>query len=355
MLRLPPFSFLRARDVAEAAGLLAEHGDQAMLVAGGTDLVPKMKRGQLTPTLLVGVGHLAELGHVSASDRGVEIGAGVTLARVAADARLGAAYPGYVQAAASVSSPALRNAGTIGGNLCVDTRCNYYDMSFEWRQALGFCMKKDGDVCRVAPASTYCRAIASSDTAPVAIALGATVVLVGPGGQRRELAAADLYQDDGRCYLTKQPGEVVESLRLPPPGGWRSAYVKVRRRHAIDFPLGGAAVALATTGPIIEACRIVLTAVGPRPLDVSAAAEPLVGRPLAEVLGDDVGLLAEVAAAAVKPAKPLDNADLHYVWRKQMTRRAVEQAIRQAARQPAPHGAPAATFGADAAGGAKRG
>src|SRR5665647_1882634 len=179
MLRLPPFSYLRPGSVAEAAQILAEHGSRARLVAGGTDLLPKMKRGQMEPEILVGLGHLEELRQVRATqDGGFDIGAGVTLSEVIAHPQLSSSYPGYVRAAGLVSSPALRNAGTVGGNLCVDTRCNYYDQSYEWRQAVGFCMKKDGDVYRVAPAFTRCRAIASSDTAPVAIALGATVVLV---------------------------------------------------------------------------------------------------------------------------------------------------------------------------------
>lgn len=338
MLRLPRFSYLRPESAAEAAQLLAEHGHRAMLIAGGTDLVPKMKRGQMEPEILIGIGHLTELRRVRVrEDGGCEIGAGVTLSQVISDARLQAAYPGYARAAALVSSPALRNSGTIGGNLCIDTRCNYYDMSYEWRQAVGFCMKKDGDVCRVAPASASCRAIASSDTAPVAIALGATVVLAGPEGRKREVPVASLYQDDGQFYLTKAPDEVLESLRLPAPGNWSSSYVKVRRRGSIDFPLVGVAAALQMAGPIVQGCRIVLTAVGSQPFDVSAAAEPLLD---AEV---EDGVLADVAVAAAKRAKPLDNADLHYVWRRQMTRKAIEQAIREAAAQPA--GAAAALGG----------
>ena len=324
MLRLPPFSYLRPGSVAEAAQILAEHGTRARLVAGGTDLLPKMKRGQMEPEILVGLGHLDELRQIRAtSDGGFDIGAGVTLSQVVTHPELRAAYPGYVRAAALVSSPALRNAGTIGGNLCVDTRCNYYDMSYEWRQAAGFCLKKDGDVCRVAPAFTRCRAIASSDTAPVAIALGATVVLVGPEGER-EVPLASLYQDDGKFYLTKADDEVLTTLRLPAPGRWRSSYVKVRSRDSIDFPVLGVAVAMQMTGPVVDACRIVLTAVASQPLDVSDAAAPLLGREL-----DDT-VIKQVAAKAAKPAKPLDNADLSYVWRKRITSKAIEQAIRAA-------------------------
>ena len=324
MLRLPRFSYLRPGSVAEAAQVLAEHGSRARLVAGGTDLLPKMKRGQIEPEVLVGLGHLGELRQVRATDDGgFDIGAGVTLSEVTSHPQLRAAYPGYVRAAALVSSPALRNAGTIGGNLCVDTRCNYYDQSFEWRQAAGFCLKKDGDTCLVAPAFSTCRAVASSDTAPAAIALGATVVLVGPDGER-EAPVASLYQDDGKSYLTKAADEVLISLRLPAPGRWRSSYVKVRSRDSIDFAVVGVAVALQMTGPVVDAARIVLTAVGPAPLDVSDAAEPLLGREL------DDAVIEAVAAVAAKPARPVDNADLSYVWRKRITRKAIEQAIREA-------------------------
>ena len=324
MLRLPRFSYLRPESVTEAAQILARHGGRARLVAGGTDLLPKMKRGQLEPEILVGLGHLRELRQVRVTeDGGFDIGSGVTLSEVISHPQLSAAYPGYVRAAALVSSPALRNAGTVGGNLCVDTRCNYYDQSLEWRQALGFCLKKDGDVCRVAPAFTHCRAIASSDTAPVAIALGATVVLVGPEAER-EVPLASMYQDDGKLYLTKADDEVLTTLRLPDPGLWRSSYVKVRSRDSIDFPVLGVAVALKMTGPVVVACRIVLTAVASRPLDVSDAADPLLGREL------DGAVIHEVAAKAAKAAKPLDNADLSYVWRKRITSKAIEQAIREA-------------------------
>jgi 4-hydroxybenzoyl-CoA reductase subunit beta len=324
MLRLPAFSYLRPGSASEAAQMLHEHGGRARLVSGGTDLLPKMKRGQMEPEILVGLGHLDELRQVRATEAGgFDIGAGVTLTQIISHPQLRAAYPGFVQAAALVSSPALRNAGTIGGNLCVDTRCNYYDESYEWRQAAGFCLKKDGDVCRVAPAFLTCRAIASSDTAPVAIALGATVVLVGPEGER-DVPVASLYQGDGKFYLTIAGDEVLTSLRLPASGGWRSAYVKVRSRDTIDFPVVGVAVALQMTGPVVDAARIVLTAVGPQPLDVSHTAEPLLGREL------DDGLVEEVAAQGAKAARPVDNADLSYVWRKRVTRKAIEQAIREA-------------------------
>src|SRR5205085_10346314 len=269
--------------------------------------------------------HLRDLQGVHrTAEGGFELGGLVTLAAASRHPELAAAHPGYAEAAGLVSSPPLRNVGTIGGNLCVDTRCNYYDMTYEWRKAIGFCMKKDGDICLVAPGSPRCWAVASSDTAPAAIALGAVVVLAGPDGER-ELPVAALYRDDGIEYLAKQPHEVVTAIRLPAPKGLLTAYVKLRRRGSIDFPLAGAAVALTLDGPIVTGCRIALAAVASHPLEVPEAGAFLAGKRLTD---ETISAAGELAA---KPARPLDNADLTHLWRKKMVRVIVERAIRQAA------------------------
>jgi len=301
--------------------MAADLGPRAMFVAGGTDLFPKLKRRQFEVEALIGLDFLPRAIH--RGDDETMVDAGVTLAAASASAELRGDYPGYAEAAGLVSSPPLRNAGTIGGNLCVDTRCNYYDMTYEWRKAAGFCIKKDGDICLVAPSSSRCWAVSSSDTAPVAIALGALVTLAGPDGDR-ELPVAALYQDDGIDYLAKQPSEVVTSLRLPASEGTRTAYVKLRRRGSIDFPIAGAAVALRLDGPVVTSCRIVLSAVASHPLEASEAAEFLIGRRIDEESSKGA---AEIAA---KPAKPLDNADLSHFWRKRMVRVVVEQALKKA-------------------------
>src|SRR5438093_1871714 len=265
-------------------------GPKAMFVAGGTDLYPKLKRRQFEIEALIGLDFL---------DRRIDgdtIGAGATLADIASHAGV---PRGYGQAAGLVSSPPLRNAGTAGGNLCVDTRCNYYDMTYEWRTAIGFCMKKDGDICLVAPSSPRCWAVSSSDTGPMAIALEGMVILAGADGER-ELPVAALYRDDGIDYLAKQPSEVLTSLRLPVIEGNQSAYVKLRRRGSIDFPIAGAAVALRLDGATVTRCRIVLSAVESYSLDARAAAAFLTGKTLDE---ETVRAAAEIA---VKPAKPLD-------------------------------------------------
>ena len=324
MLRLPRLLYLRPRSAAEAAGLAAEHGARAMLVAGGTDLVPNLKRRQFEPELLVQVPPLPGIRRENGS---IVLGATVTLAEAAANADLVASLPGYAEAAGLVSSPPLRNAGTVGGNLCVDTRCNYYNQSFEWRKAIGFCLKKDGDICLVAPGSPRCWAVSSSDTAPMAIALGATVELAGPDSTRT-IPVAALYQDDGIEYLAKQPHEVLTAIHLPVEPGVRTAYVKLRRRGSIDFPIAGAAVAVGLDGDRVVSCRIALSAVASHPLEAPAAGEFLLGKRL------DKEAIAATAELAAKPARPLDNTDLTHFWRKRMVRVVVEKALAAAAVRP---------------------
>jgi 4-hydroxybenzoyl-CoA reductase subunit beta len=322
MLRLPRFKYLQPETAREAASMAAEHAGRAMFVAGGTDLFPKLKRRQFEVDTLIGLDFLSrEIRNGSAE---CVIGAGVTLATAARDPHLKEHFVGYADAAGLVSSPPLRNAGTIGGNLCVDTRCNYYDMTYEWRKAAGFCLKKDGDICLVAPSSPRCWAVSSSDTAPVAIALGGMVNLTGPDGER-ELPVSALYRDDGIDYMTKRPDEVVTALRLNGSSDLRTAYVKLRRRGSIDFPIAGAAVALRLDGDTVIDCKIVLSAVASHPLEVPAAGAFLKNK---RPDGETIRQTADIAA---KPAKPLDNADLNYYWRKQMVRVVVEQALGLAA------------------------
>src|SRR5580765_7348461 len=224
MLRLPRLRYLRPKSPREAAAMAVELGPRAMFVAGGTDLFPKLKRRQFEIDTLIGLDFLAH--DIRNGSTECAISAGVTLSAAADDAHLRGGFAGYAEAAGLVSSPPLRNAGTIGGNLCVDTRCNYYDMTYEWRKAAGFCLKKDGDICLVAPSSPRCWAVSSSDTAPMAIALDGVVSLVGPDGER-EAPVAALYRDDGIEYMAKTPSEVVTGLRLKAVAGTRSAYVKL--------------------------------------------------------------------------------------------------------------------------------
>jgi len=329
MMRLPGFDYFAPKTVAEAAALKKKYGARALYVAGGTDLFPKMKRRQMTPEVLIGLGQIEELHagvRLSSNGRGMTIGAGMTLTAVADHPQIKAHYPALARAASLVSSPPLRNAGTIGGNLCVDTRCTYYDQTYSWRKALGFCMKKDGDICWVAKSSPKCVAVSSSDCAPVAIALGASVRLVGPEGERTVPAEA-LYQNDGQHYLAKSPDELLVSIHLPPRDKWRMAYWKLRRRGSIDFPILGVAVALHLDGDgrCAEA-RIVLGAVASQPVVVP---QEITGMLVGEKITLD--LIDRVAQKAYRPAKPLDNTDMPLSYRKKMARVYIAGALAEAA------------------------
>ena len=327
MLRLPPFRYVAPPSARLAARILADSGADAMAVAGGTDLYPNMKRRQFTPKVLVGLRRIAE-GHGIAVNGTLELGAMATLAEVSAHPAVRERWPAVARAAGLVSSPPLRNAGTIGGNLCVDTRCTYYNQTEFWRASIGYCMKKDGDVCLVAPGSDKCWALSSSDTAPVMIALGAEVTLVGTGGERR-VPVRELYGPDGIAYLSKRPEEILTRVHVPDRTGWSTTYRKVRRRGSIDFPILGVAVAVRRgTAGVVEDATIVLGAVHTAPVEATDAAEFLRGKTL------DAETIEMAAGIAYKPAKPLDNADLAYAWRKRMTRIEVARALREVAGLP---------------------
>ena len=321
MIRLPAFTYLAPTTVDGAARLMAEHGRDAMLVAGGTDLYPNMKRRQFEPKVLVGLRRIRELRGIRGSTAGgFTIGAGTTLSAVAAHRDILRDFPALATAAGLVSSPQLRNMGTIGGNVCVDTRCNYYNQSYEWRRAIGFCMKKDGDICLVAPGSSRCWAVSSSDTAPVLWALGAKLRLVGADGERTVPMGA-LYQDDGIEYLAKRPDEIVADVQLPGAEGWRSVYLKLRRRGSFDFPVLGVAVAARMEGDVVRDARIVLGAVASQPRPSEKAAAALIGQRVTPEL------IAHIADLAAGPAKPLDNTDFTHPYRKKITRVFVARAI----------------------------
>jgi len=322
MLRLPEFNYFQPRSLKQAIKALTDLGSDVMLVAGGTDVYPKMKRGQFTPHNLISLRALGELKGIRQNKDGLWIGAGESLTTVSRHRLIAKHLPALAHAAESVSTPQLRNMGTIGGNVLVDTRCNYYDQTHFWRQAVGFCMKKDGDICLVAPGSAKCLAIASSDTAPVLVSLGADVILVGPAGERR-VKLEDLYRDDGIEYLAKAKDEVLKALFIPRESlARRNTYLKLRRRGSFDFPILG----VAATMDIDERgeCRsasVVLTAVASAPKVITEASVLLQGKKVTPELID------AVAEAAAKVAHPLDNADLDYWYRKKMAKVYTQRAL----------------------------
>jgi 4-hydroxybenzoyl-CoA reductase subunit beta len=324
MLRLPRLRYLRPRTVEEASQMAAANPG-SMFIAGGTDLVPNLKRRQFDVSTLISLNAIPAAASIDGdATHGVEIRAGASLDELAAHPALEGPYRALAQACALVSTPQVRMMGTLGGNLLVDPRCNYYNQTQSWRKAVGFCMKKDGDICLVARSSPRCWAVSSSDSAPVAVALNAEVTLHGAAGTRR-IPAAGLYRDDGIDYTTKRRDEVITAIKLPPvEGRVTSAYWKLRRRPSFDFPILGVAVAITWDDGAVRQARGALGAVGSHPVDITAFLAPLSGqRP-------DDKRIAEVAEAADKPSRPLDNTDLSHYWRKRMTKVYIERALRDA-------------------------
>ncbi len=322
MMRLPRFEYHAPTRVSEAAELLAEHGPDAMLLAGGTDLLPNMKRRQQVPKVVIGLRNVTELKAVE-NGSGLCLGAGLTLTDLTRDRRVEEHYPGLWQAAVQVATPHLRNMGTLGGNLCLDTRCNYYDQNYEWRKAIDFCMKKDGETCWVATSSPRCLAVSSTDTAPALLALGAKVRLVSHEGDRL-LPLRDLYQNDGIHYLRRRPEEILTEVVLEPATGWRSTYWKLRRRGSFDFPvLSVGAAVRRDEGGVVQEARIVLGAVASEPVVADDSAALLCGKKL------DDPVIEEAAEKAFHVAKPMDNTDFLLHWRKQVSKQFVTYALRE--------------------------
>jgi len=307
MMRLPWFEYRAPKTLAEAARILAGEGPNAMLIAGGTDLLPNMKRRQMAPKVLVSLRGIESL-----SRNGEAYGAGLTLTQV-----INSNAPKALrQAAHQVATVHLRNMGTLGGNLCLDTRCNYYNQNYEWRKAIDFCLKKDGDICWVATASKRCVAMSSTDCAPALISLGAKVRLVSALGER-EVALEDFYNNDGIDYLRRRSDEILTEVTVPE--NQASCYWKLRRRGAFDFPVLGVAAALTPEGNV----RIALGAVASRPFLVEKAGEFLKGKTLTDEVID------EAAKLVASRAKPLDNADLDLYWRKEVAADFVRYALRE--------------------------
>ena len=322
MLRLPSFTYLQPRTLKEALAMKADAGTEGMFVAGGTDLYPNMKRRHQEPRTVISLMGIQELRTLD----GWNVGTGITLTRLSNLPTF--QHSAIAHAARLVSTPLLRNMGTLGGNLCLDTRCNYYNQSYEWRKSIDFCMKKDGHICWVAPSSPRCWAVNSSDVAPVMVAIGAEYRLVGPQGERL-VPAGRFYHNDGINYLTKQPDEVLVDVRLPAPGSWDAVYHKLRRRGSFDFPVLGVAAwvkweqGAGSREQIVSDARIVLGGVASYPQEVPEAGAALKG----SALTDDA--IAAAAEAAYRPSKPMDNTDFDLSWRKQMTRVYVTRALEE--------------------------
>ena len=306
MLRLPSCEVANPRTVDQALALLAEHGDAALLIAGGTDLVPNMKHRLFEPDLLVSLAGIEELRGVRETPDGIEIGAMSTLAALARDERLIEHFPALAQAVSLVAGPQLRNMGTLGGNVMLDTRCQWYNQTYFWRKSLGFCLKKDGDTCHVVKGGSKCVAAASNDSVPALMTLGAQLVLQSSSGERI-VPVDDFWKADGIVNKRIEAGELLVAIRLPRTSAQhRGAYGKLRDRGSIDFPLLGLAVRvdLDESSRVADA-DLVVTALQARPVRIKQVAEFLSGTEPGSA--DFDAAVDAVCAQAAKQCKPLPN------------------------------------------------
>jgi 4-hydroxybenzoyl-CoA reductase subunit beta len=329
VLRLPRINLLSPATVQDAVKAVEDNG--ARLVAGGTDLWPNMKRRHQKAETVVSLMSIPELDTINSSGTDIRLGATATLSNIIRDDKIRQRFPGFATAVASISSPPLRNMGTIGGNLCIDTRCTYYNQTEEWRRSIDYCLKEEGTICWVATKSPRCWAHTASDSAPMLCALDAKIKLVSAAGER-ELALADMYIDDGIDYLAKQPGEILTEVIVPGSSNndqCKSAFWKLRRRGSIDFStLSVAAVVWTDDNDVVTRAAMYLGAVGAAPMPVEEVSTVLVGNKISE------DAIAEIAHAAHKIARPMDNTDFTPSWRGKMTEQYVTAVLREVAGLP---------------------
>lgn len=325
-MSLPQFKLLRPRTLAAAVGLLAQHAGNIRVLAGGTDLIPSMRQKLFEPGYVLDLRRIPELrGIKPRGDGGVEIGTITPLSVIEKSGFLREHFPVLSEAAATVASPVIRNMGTIGGNICLDTRCLWYNQSLAWRKGCGFCIKKDGDLCHVAPGGTKCWAAFSGDTPPALLCLNAEIEIASPAGMRR-IALQEFYTGDGQNYRRLQPNELVTRIFLPAEtAGYRGVYRKLRVRGSIDYPLAGIAVVMKRSNGHVADARVAITAVNPAPMLVNGASQLLNGRPVDEALAEAVGDL------AARTAKPLTTSALTPEYRREMIRVFTKRAVLAAA------------------------
>jgi len=329
VLRLPPINLQSPSTVQDAAKAISK--GNARLVAGGTDLWPNMKRRHQKAETVISLMSIPGLDTIGSSGSDIHIGGTATLANIIRDDKIRDRFPAFAKAVASISSPPLRNMGTIGGNLCIDTRCTYYNQTEEWRRSIDYCLKEEGTICWVATKSPRCWAHSASDSAPMLCALDATVKLESASGER-VIPLADMYVDDGIDYLSKQADEILTEVTIPGTSDsnhCRSAFWKLRRRGSIDFSTMSVAAALwMDDDDIVTRASMYLGAVGPAPMPVAEVASVLVGNKISE---EGIN---EVAHVAHKIARPMDNTDFAPSWRGKMTEQYAIAALREIAGLP---------------------
>lgn len=324
MLRLHPYRYHRPRDLADALALLQQHAGDSMPIAGGTDLVPNMKHKLFTPGHLIALKSIPQLQGIEERDGQLFIGAAETLTSVASHPLVRERLPALAAAASTIAHPMIRNQGTIGGNLCLDTRCTYYNQTYFWRQALGFCLKKDGDVCHVVKGGTRCVAAHSADTPPLLMVLNAEVDLAGPDGERT-LRLDDFFTADGIWNTSRSPDELVVRVRVPLPAPrLRVSYQKLRERKSVDFPLMSLALAVERDpGDSVVSIGLVVSALGAKPRRIGGLNKLATGKKLTP------DLIEEVSDQAYRQCNPLDNLIVEIEWRRAMVPVFVRRAFRE--------------------------
>lgn len=332
MLPLPRFDVVTPRSLDEALAALAAPGRTARILAGGTDLVPNLKHGLLDVDTLVLLARVPGLSGVTRGDDGaLHVGALTTLARLAADPLVRAAHPALALAVGQIAGPQLRNMGTVGGNLCLDTRCTYYNQTEHWRQALGYCLKRTGTRCHVVPGGTRCVAAVSSDAAPMLTALGASLVVKSAARGERVVSMDAFFVGEGRKNNVVEPDEILVRALVPAPvPGAFGGYQKLRARAAIDFPI----LSVSVTGArepdgALRTARVVVGALGSKPREVNGLDAVVAGKP------PTPELLAAIGDAAHRQCRPLTNIPVDPEWRHAMVPVLVRRAFAQALGLPA--------------------
>jgi 4-hydroxybenzoyl-CoA reductase subunit beta len=326
MLRLPEFTYESPDSVDGVLALLADADRRPRLLAGGTDLLPNLKHGIEEAGTVVSLANVPGLDGISeTSDGGLELGALVTLEALAAHAAVRARYPALATAAGLVAGPHHRRMGTLGGNVCLNTRCVYINQTHFWREALGYCLKKDGSACHVVKGGKRCVAAASNDTAPVLSLLGAELVIASAVGGERRVKVTDFYVQDGVFNKALEPHELVTRVIVPPPAaGLHGAYAKLRPRDSIDFPRLSVAVSFRVADGTVQELGIVVSALASTPVRLKKVGEAAEGRAPDETLWEELGAL------AYKQCHPLTSVDGDPTWRREMVPVFVKRALRAA-------------------------
>ena len=324
-MSLSDFRLLRPTTLRDALNLLRENRGNIRVLAGGTDLLPSMRQRLFEPDHVLDLRAIKELRGIGETEQGIEIGALTSLSEIERSQLLRQKFPLLVEAAKMVASPVIRNMATIGGNICLDTRCLWYNQSLTWRKSCGFCIKKDGDLCHVAPGGTKCWAAFSGDTPAALLCLHSEIEIAGATGARR-IPLGDFYTGEGDTYRKLLPNELVTRIFIPQTSsGLKGIYRKLRIRGSIDYPLAGVAVAVKRSNGHVEDIHIALTAVNPRPVLVSGL------RGFLKNGGIDDNVAEQVAEIAARTAKPLTTSALTPEYRREMIRVFTKRALLAAA------------------------